>query len=297
MAWNLPQVHRYLDQLAARLKESDIRLEDSREQWLAKIKEWLADVTDSSGGMSTLVQHQRHLGALHDIRDIMAALKNISLTESQRLRRFLASQQRVMDGIEQAMGDFLGHYPQSLPGGDAAMDIVLLIGSERGFCGDFNETLLEELNTRPAPHNRTWSPSARSSALNWMNCQIHAETLAGLSTVEDVPEVLLAVVDKLRELSARHGSMQLTIVHHHYDGRRWKYAAANPSAISLPPRPAAAIRPCSMSRRTFSFHNCWITICSPYCTVSCTVRWRRNINNACSTCKGRSSISTGNAPS
>jgi len=44
----LPRVHRYLDQLTARLKESDIHLEDSREQWQAKVKEWLADVTDSA---------------------------------------------------------------------------------------------------------------------------------------------------------------------------------------------------------------------------------------------------------
>ena len=37
-----------LDQLAARLKESDARLEDSREQWLANVKEWLAGATDSA---------------------------------------------------------------------------------------------------------------------------------------------------------------------------------------------------------------------------------------------------------
>jgi F-type H+-transporting ATPase subunit gamma len=166
--------------------------------------------------MSTLVQHQHHLGALHDIRDIMAALKNISLTESQRLRRFLASQQRVMDGIEQAMGAFLGHYPHTLPGGDAAIDIVLLIGSERGFCGDFNESLLEQMQAGATQPYLVAVGEKLAAKLD--ERQIDAETVAGLSTVEDVPEVLLAVVDKLRELSARHGSLQLSIVHHHYDG-------------------------------------------------------------------------------
>ena len=43
----IPRIHRYLDQLAARLKESDARLEDSREQWLASVKEWLAGVEDT----------------------------------------------------------------------------------------------------------------------------------------------------------------------------------------------------------------------------------------------------------
>jgi F-type H+-transporting ATPase subunit gamma len=167
--------------------------------------------------MSTLAQHQRHLGALRDIRDIMAALKNISLTESLRLRRFLASQQRVMDGIGSAMGDFLGHYPQSLPGGDAAVDIILLIGSERGFCGDFNEALLEHVKTAASKQQCLVAVGEKlGGKLDEM--QIRAESLAGLTTVEDVPDVLLAVVEKLRELSARHGAMQLTIVYHHFDG-------------------------------------------------------------------------------
>jgi F-type H+-transporting ATPase subunit alpha len=43
---DIPRVHRYLELLAARLKESDIRLEDSREQWLAKVKEWLGGMAD-----------------------------------------------------------------------------------------------------------------------------------------------------------------------------------------------------------------------------------------------------------
>ena len=41
---DIPRAHAYLDRLAARLKDSDARLEDSREQWLARVKEWLADV-------------------------------------------------------------------------------------------------------------------------------------------------------------------------------------------------------------------------------------------------------------
>jgi F-type H+-transporting ATPase subunit gamma len=166
--------------------------------------------------MSTLVQHQHHLGALRDIRDIMAALKNISLTESLRLRRFLASQQKVMDGIERAMGDFLGHYPQALPGGDVAVDIVLLVGSERGFCGDFNELLLEQIQTAARQQHLVTVGEKLAAKLEELH--IPAEAVAGLSTVDDVPDVLLAIVDKLGELTARHGPMQLTIVHHYYDG-------------------------------------------------------------------------------
>ena len=177
--------------------------------------------------MSTLVQHQRHIDALHDIRDIMAALKNISLTEGQRLRHFLATQQRVMNGIEQAMGDFLGHYPHLLSGGEAAIDLVLLIGSERGFCGDFNELVLEQANSATTQQQYLVAVGEKLGG-KLAERGIDAETLTGLTTVEDVPDVLLAVVEKLHELTARHGPMQLTIVHHHYDGHTQEVRSHRP---------------------------------------------------------------------
>lgn len=167
--------------------------------------------------MSTLAQHKRHLGALRDIRDIMAALKNISLTESQRLRRFLDTQQRVVTGIEQAMGDFLAHYPQALPGSGSNVETILLVGSERGFCGDFNETLLEQVKIAASVRHLLIAVGEKLGG-KLEEDQVPAELMAGPTTVEDVPGVLLAVVEKLRELTTQNGPAQLTIVHHQYDG-------------------------------------------------------------------------------
>jgi F-type H+-transporting ATPase subunit alpha len=44
----IQNVPRTLDQLAARLKESELRLEDPREQWLSKLREWLTGDTHPS---------------------------------------------------------------------------------------------------------------------------------------------------------------------------------------------------------------------------------------------------------
>jgi F-type H+-transporting ATPase subunit gamma len=177
--------------------------------------------------MSTLAQHKRHLTALGDIRDIMAALKNISLTESQRLRRFIDTQQRVVIGIEQAMGDFLTHYAQHLPGDDADSEIILLIGSERGFCGDFNERLLDSIISASTAQRILLAVGEKLGA-KLQEERIPAEILAGLTTVEDVPSVLLAVVNTLRELNTRQGPTRLTIVHHHYDGHIMEIRSRQP---------------------------------------------------------------------
>jgi F-type H+-transporting ATPase subunit alpha len=44
----IQNVPRTLDQLAARLKDSELRLEDQREQWLTSLREWLTDVAGTS---------------------------------------------------------------------------------------------------------------------------------------------------------------------------------------------------------------------------------------------------------
>jgi F-type H+-transporting ATPase subunit gamma len=172
----------------------------------------------------------------------MAALKNISLTESQRLRRFLDTQQRVVTGIEQAMGDFLAHYPQALPGSGSNGEIILLVGSERGFCGDFNESLLEQVKTAPSARHRLIAVGEKLGS-KLEEDRVPAELMAGLTTVEDVPGVLLAVVEKLRDITAENGPAQLTIVHHHYDGRTVELRRRQPFRDFSPDTPRRAYPP------------------------------------------------------
>jgi F-type H+-transporting ATPase subunit gamma len=176
--------------------------------------------------MSTLAQHQHHIDALHDIRDIMTALKNISLTETQRLRRFLANQHRAMDGIERALGDFLGHFALNVPWRDTDMDIVLLVGSERGFCGDFNESLLNYLE--PAAKQGRLIAIGEKLISKLDDLQIEAEAVTGLSTVEDVSQTILKIVDKLRDLTSHYGSIKLTFIHHYYDGQTFEVRRHQP---------------------------------------------------------------------
>jgi hypothetical protein len=84
--------------------------------------------------------------ALTDIKGILNALKNLALMEVHKLDRFLSAQQRVVAGIEEVATDIFSFYPTLLPPTADAHPVFLLIGSERGFCGDFNESLLAEFD-------------------------------------------------------------------------------------------------------------------------------------------------------
>src|SRR3990172_4911099 len=93
---------------------------------------------------------EAQLRSLIEIKEIMNAMKNLSLMELRRLTRFRDAQRRVVAGIEAAAVDFLRFHPGLLPGDRESRNAYLLIGSERGFCGDFNESLLRALETHTA---------------------------------------------------------------------------------------------------------------------------------------------------
>ena len=88
--------------------------------------------------MSRRHQLAAKLEGFREVRSILSAMKNIALMELRALAGMLESQRRAMATIERAAADFLAFYP--LPAGPAPVATVsIVIGSERGFCGEFNE--------------------------------------------------------------------------------------------------------------------------------------------------------------
>lgn len=96
--------------------------------------------------MSKRREVQKRLATLEEIDGIMVAMKSLALLETRKLATFLDTQRRAVTSIETAALDFLSFYPQPLVRTDDMQQLLLVIGSERGFCGDFNETLLGQVD-------------------------------------------------------------------------------------------------------------------------------------------------------
>ncbi|ACV35975.1 FoF1 ATP synthase subunit gamma [Accumulibacter sp.] len=92
--------------------------------------------------MSRRREIARRLDALSDIGGIMSAMKGLALMETRILTDFLVSQQRMVAGIETAAADFLAWHAELVSEPFAGRELCVLVGSEQGFCGDFNEALL-----------------------------------------------------------------------------------------------------------------------------------------------------------
>ncbi|MBN2866267.1 MAG: F0F1 ATP synthase subunit gamma [Thiotrichales bacterium] len=92
---------------------------------------------------------EAHRGKLQDIRSIMHSMKTLANMETHKLEKRIQAQQAIANHITTMATDFLIAYPQARPTvlNEPAKQIVLLIGSERGFCGDFNGQIWQTLQT------------------------------------------------------------------------------------------------------------------------------------------------------
>lgn len=159
------------------------------------------------------------LHALRDINGILRAMKNLALMEQQKLTRFLTTQRRVVDSIEAAAEDFFTFYPEAARRLGKGTPVWLIIGSERGFCGDYNE----RLQTGVAQHLRARSPHqprllliGRKLAAKFAQDRRVVASLVGPTVAEEVPAVLVGLMAKLRALQASQKPgvrLEFTIVH------------------------------------------------------------------------------------
>jgi F-type H+-transporting ATPase subunit gamma len=146
-----------------------------------------------------------HVRNLAEIEGIMGVMKNLALLESHKLSRVLATQHRVVDDIEAAGRDFLSFHPDLEPDVSGKV-LYLVIGSERGFCGDFNERLLSALDRHlQATDDRNPLLITVGRKLSERAERVHrlAAVVDGPTVAEEIQSVLTRVIDHLRETAAR----------------------------------------------------------------------------------------------
>lgn len=151
----------------------------------------------------------RQLHALDEIREILEAMKNLALMETHKLTRFLLTQRRVAETVEAALADLLAFHPNLRASADGTREVSVLVGSERGFCGDLNEVIVEraarlgEGKETPALVTVGYRLSTRLAEDPRVVARV-----AGATVVEEVEGVLTRLLDALVEVG---GPPRLTV--------------------------------------------------------------------------------------
>ncbi len=161
------------------------------------------------------LQHHRH--SLGEIREIMNSMKTLAYMETRKLNRFLDAQHAVVESIDAVAADFLGFHAETLPEAEQTTDIYLLIGTERGFCGDFNQSLLQHLESCLAP--RSGGDPVLLAVGHKLYSLLQEDTrvtarINGASVVEEVTAVLVQLVHELSSLQKQHGMLSVYVIYH-----------------------------------------------------------------------------------
>ena len=167
--------------------------------------------------MSQRRQLNYHRHQLMEIREIMNSMKNLAYLETRKLTRYLSSQQKAVNLIEQAATDLLQSYPQLQPRAEQARTVVIILGTERGFCGNFNEALLDHLNHYT--HEDDTRPVSLIAIGGKLEQFVQSDervivSLRGASVAEEAIDVLNNLMEQLGSLELLHHNDQIKILYH-----------------------------------------------------------------------------------
>jgi len=160
---------------------------------------------------------ERQDAALEEIMGIMGAMKNLALLETHKLARYLATQRRVVESLEAAAEDFLSFHPEFLETPGYRGTVFVLIGSERGFCGDYNGAVRRALEARLKPDEAgevILLPVGYRLASRLGDDPRVATRLDGAGIVEEIEPVLLNLVRTLGKLQRERGPLRPVVFHH-----------------------------------------------------------------------------------
>lgn len=165
----------------------------------------------------------RRLRTLTDISAILRVMHTLAVMETGKLSRFLGAQRRVVASIEAAAADFLSFHPDVATRAESVVTVRLMVGAERGFCGDFNEIILQAQERLPP------EPASTAPLIMAVGTRLWGKippdsldmALAGACTAEEVPSVIGRVVEALNALEEKGRGDILRVIalyHGHDDG-------------------------------------------------------------------------------
>ena len=165
---------------------------------------------------------QLHITQMEEIRTILNSMKNLAFIETHKLARFQIMQGQAVVNIENAALDFLDFFPLAVTD-DNVTSICILVGAERGFCGDFNESLINTIAT-DAYSGIIAIGSRLFNRLEDYRLKVIA-AIEGANVAEEVPVILNRLIETISTLPGSRDdnsqrasniapTLQLTVVYH-----------------------------------------------------------------------------------
>ena len=161
---------------------------------------------------------EQRAASLAEIGEIMRSMKSLAFMETRKLARLISNQRAMVAQIDAVAADFLAFHPNLLPVSESAHPVYLLVGSRRGFCGDFNESLVARWRALVSGGDAL---SGAVIAVGQKLCRrlneaaISIIRLDGADVANEIPAVLAAIVAEVSALLRSQPESSLTVLWHH----------------------------------------------------------------------------------
>ena len=168
--------------------------------------------------MSGLQTISQRLVLLDEIGQIMDSIKTIALIETQQSRSSLDSQLQGIHAMRAATQEFIqGYIPEFMSTRPShSPRIVLVLGSERGFCGDFNARLVETLTEKIESEQLHCEVIPIGYRL-WNKLRDTPNTeraISGANVAAELEGTLMAVVDVLAQTETAMDFESVSVLYH-----------------------------------------------------------------------------------
>ncbi|NVK40329.1 MAG: F0F1 ATP synthase subunit gamma [Oceanospirillaceae bacterium] len=157
-------------------------------------------------------QLERHLRKLREAREIMNAMKSLAFMETRRLTQRLEAQRALVQGIEETAAELLAFHPELRPQPAVTAPLILLFGSERGFCGSFNDRLLQALEPNYDGTERLIACGHKLCSRLEGDRRLY-RALDGASVLDEIAGTLNRLSDTLAELHAGASGLHLRVLY------------------------------------------------------------------------------------
>jgi F-type H+-transporting ATPase subunit gamma len=154
--------------------------------------------------MAKRTQLKEHIYTLNEIGSIMTAMKNLSLIEINKVMKFISTQERVVDNIKDVGKDFLHFYPGLYSYIQVKEpSIYILMGSERGFCGGFNDNIIKALANLKLNQDDLeprFIVVGRKLAMKMSDDKRIVKVIDGPNAAEEIPTIILNLINSIETI-------------------------------------------------------------------------------------------------
>lgn len=156
--------------------------------------------------MTKRIQLKDHIHSLDEIGSIMTAMRNLSLLEVNKIIKFSSCLENSISTVKEVGEDFLNFYPEFYSRLQITKPLIyILIGSERGFCGHFNDNILdmvESLRTTTSEFDVKFIIVGRKLAAKFSNEIRVAKVVDSPNTAEEIPNTIYNLMKSVEQLSS-----------------------------------------------------------------------------------------------